>query len=101
MKVYVWVEDGRGNGGGADVAVSPHPSSLSGMSGGQTLLYAALGVVLFVFLIACWQYSLKRSRETLYIRNMRRRAEDKRFEAGPEEPDSGVLPEKDIRGGCT
>jgi len=66
-EVYVWVEDGRGNGGGADVAVSPHMSSLRGMSGGQMLFYAGLAVVLLVLLIAGWQYSMKKKqRDTMY-----------------------------------
>jgi hypothetical protein len=50
-KLYVWVEDGLGNGGGADVKVTDESSSnLSGMPSGETVLYASGAIVLLVCL---------------------------------------------------
>lgn len=48
-KLYVWVEDGYGNGGGADVSVTEASSSvMEDLSGGQTMLYATGAIILLV-----------------------------------------------------
>ena len=58
-KLYVWVQDALGNGGGAEVKLSSD-SSNGGLLGGQLFLYATLAIGLLVCLFVVSRvYSIK------------------------------------------